>query len=87
MRKRKLESAFALGIGAFAMGALAIGALAIGAIAIGSIAIKRAAVLDARLRSLVVGDLSGGRLRVEHLEVSDSIELPDGAGGRSIEPG
>src|SRR4029077_6873199 len=76
---RQFESRTAAAVGALAIGALAIGALAIGTIAVGSFAIKRLSVLDARLRSLSVEELSVGWLRVEKLTVSGTLELPAGS--------
>jgi hypothetical protein len=38
--------------------------------------VKRAAILDARVRSLDIGELSVKRLRVESLAVTGRLELP-----------
>jgi hypothetical protein len=54
-------------IGAFAAGALATGAVAFGAVAIGRLAVGALALRRGHVTTLVVDDLTVGRLRIREL--------------------
>jgi quinol monooxygenase YgiN len=59
----------ALAIGACAVGAVAVGAVAIGAVAIGRLALGALTLQHGRIRSLLLEEVSVGRLKVRELVV------------------
>ncbi len=68
-RMGRPPSARTAAFGALAIGALAFGATAIGACAIGRLAIRALAVKHGRAASVVIDELTVGRLRVRELLV------------------